>query len=114
MKRKAKRRLVQETRIVHHKRGTATVTHKPRQSRLPGMEDSQIKDLEDAAIEHSECASELVAKRAELKSKKEAVTLLMKHNGKTTYNRAGIRLKLRPGHDDVSIQVKRHERQAGE
>lgn len=87
---------------------------KSRQARLPGMEDSPIKDLEEAALEHSELASEVLAKRVELKAAKEKVATLMKSNGKKTYNRGGIRLKLKPGHDDVSIQVKRHDREETE
>jgi hypothetical protein len=83
---------------------------KPRQGRLAGMEDSAIKDLEEAAIEHSEKASEILAAKGELRSIKERITTLMKANGKKEYRRAGIHLKLRAGHEDVSVQVKRHDR----
>lgn len=95
---------------------TETVTIKRvRQARLPGMEDSPIKDLEDAAIEHSETASELVRERAagkeKLKEIDERIRTLMKREGKKTYNRAGISLKLREGEESVSVKVKRHERE---
>ena len=84
---------------------------KPRQARIPGMEDNAIKDLEDAAIEHSEIRSEIVANRARLKDSETRVAALMKTNGKKTYNHNGIHLKLREGHDSVSVQVKRHDRE---
>jgi hypothetical protein len=83
----------------------------PRQSRLAGMEDSAIKDLEEAAIEHSEIRSEIVASRARLHDSEQTISTLMKANGKKSYNHNGIRLKLREGHDSVSVQVKRHDRE---
>jgi len=90
------------------------VKRKPRQGRLAGMEDNAIQDLEDAAIEHSDLRSEATASRVEFKERlrasEERVVGLMRKNNKTTYNHAGIRLKLREGHDSVSVQVKRHDR----
>jgi hypothetical protein len=86
---------------------------KPRQGRLPGMEDSAIKDLEDAAIEHSELQAQMVADRAEMRDKLKVIDArimqLMRENNKKTYNRAGIALKLKD-EATVSVRVKRHEK----
>lgn len=75
------------------------------------MEDSPIKDLEDAAIGHSDCLGEIREKRAELKKIKTELVTLMRALGKKSYNHAGIVLKLREGEDDVSVKVKRHDRE---
>jgi hypothetical protein len=77
--------------------------------RLPGMEDPAIQDLEDAAMEHSETQSQIVALREELKRTDERLATLMKREGKKTYNHAGIVLRLREGQERVSVKVKRHE-----
>lgn len=77
------------------------------------MEDNAIQDLEDAAVQHSELRSEATASRADFKQRLDAgqaeLVALMKKNGKTKYNHAGIRLKLREGVNSVSVQVKRHD-----
>lgn len=86
------------------------VKRTPKTGRLPGMEDSPIKDLEEAAIEHSNIQSEIVAKRGEMRDSKTRLVTLMKKAGKTKYNHNGIVLKLKEGHDDVSVQVKRHDK----
>ena len=69
-----------------HLKSATVLTKTPRQTRLPGMEDSAIKDLEDAAIEHSELQAEMVAERAAMKDKIKVVDAkimrLMKEAGK--------------------------------
>ena len=80
-----------------------------KQSRLPGMEDAPIKDLEEAAVEHSDILGEIRVQRAELKLVDARLATLMKKLGKKAYVRDGIRLKLREGKDGVSVQVKRHD-----
>jgi hypothetical protein len=85
-----------------------------KQTRLPGMEDAPIKDLEEAAVEHSDCIAEIRLKRVDLKEIKKNLVNLMKEAGKKTYNHAGITLKLREGEDDVSVKVKRHEKEGSE
>ena len=82
---------------------------KPRQSRLPGMEDAPIQDLEEAAMEHSETQSQIVALRDELKRTDERLATLMKREGKKSYNHAGIVLRLREGQERVSVKIKRHD-----
>lgn len=109
-KKKLKPKSKKNPKAIDPKKDFANPIKKPRQSRLPGMEDSPIKDLEEAAIEHAEKASEILALKGELKSIKERITTLMKTNSKKEYRRAGIHLKLRAGHEDVSVQVKRHDR----
>lgn len=87
------------------------VRRAPKTGRLPGMEDSPIKDLEEAAIDHSNIQSEIVAKRGEMRDSKTRLVTLMKKAGKTKYNHNGIVLKLKEGHDDVSVQVRRHDKE---
>jgi len=87
---------------------------KPKQARLPTMEDDAIKDLEDAAMEHSETQAEILKLRNEIKRIDERLATLMKREGKKTYNHAGIVLKLKEGEEKVSVRVKRHERKDAE
>lgn len=96
---------------------STTRIKRTRQARLPGMEDSAIKDLEDAAIEHSELKAEMVAERAAMNDKIKVIDSrimkLMKDSGKKTYNRAGIVLKLRD-EETVSVKVERHDKTDGD
>ena len=96
------------------KKRNAEPARKPRQSRLPGMEDAPIKDLEEAAIEHSDLLGEIRETREKVKYADSRIVALMKKLGKTSYNRGGIRLKLHDGKDSVSVQVKRHDHEASE
>ena len=83
-------------------------------ARLPGMEDAPIKDLEELAVEHSDALSEIREKRDDLKAIKTKLVAAMKKLKLEKYVRAGIKLNLKKGHDDVSVQVKRHDREDGE
>src|SRR5271156_6754127 len=80
-----------------------------KQARLPTMEDDAIKDLEEAAVEHSDVQAQIRVLRDELSKIDERLATLMKREGKKTYNHAGIVLRLRKGQERVSVKVKRHD-----
>src|SRR5271170_2813562 len=80
-----------------------------KQARLPTMEDDAIKDLEEAAVEHSDVQAQIRVLRDELSKIDERLATLMKREGKKTYNHAGIVLRLREGQERVSVKVKRHD-----
>jgi hypothetical protein len=80
-----------------------------KQKRLPGTEDPQIQELEDAATEYSDTSGEIRKSREELKEIDTRLATLMKKAGKTSYNHNGVTLKLKKGKDKVSVKVKRHE-----
>lgn len=86
----------------------------PRQGRLPGTEDNAILDIEEAAIQHSDIRSEMAAKKVDLKAIEDKLSALMKREGKKEYRRGSVHVRMRLGHDTVSVQVKRHEREDGE
>lgn len=84
---------------------------RPRQGRLPGTEDNKILDIEEAAIEHSDIRSEIAAKKVDLKTVEDKIAALMKREGRKEYRRGSIHIRVRSGHDAVSVQVKRHDRE---
>jgi hypothetical protein len=86
----------------------------PKQKRMPGMENDPIKDLEEAAIEHSDRLGEIRETREEMKRIDERITTIMRREKIKVYSRNGIVLKLRPGRENVSVKVKRHEAEEGE
>ena len=82
---------------------------KPRQGRLPGVEDPAIDELEGLAEQHSETLTQIRASREELKGIQTLLATAMRKLGRTSYNHGGIVLKLREGKDTVSVKVKRHD-----
>lgn len=91
-----------------------TPTRKPRQGRLPGVEDPAIDELEGLAEEHSETLTQIRASREELKGIQTLLATAMRKLGRTSYNHGGIVLKLREGKDTVSVKVKRHDAETKE
>lgn len=85
------------------------VKRTPRQGRLPGTEDPAIQELETLAEQHSDLLGEIRTQRNELKDLQKKLAVTMRRLGRTTYNHAGVVLKLREGKDSVSVKVKRHD-----
>lgn len=84
------------------------VRRTPKQRQLSGMEDNAIQAIEDLAIEHSDITSEITARKVDLKSVDDKLGAVMRREGKKEYRRGSIHVKVRPGHEAVSVQVKRH------
>lgn len=82
---------------------------KPRQARLPEMEDPQIEDLEATAEEYAEVRDERVQLTAREVPLKEKLLQLMKANGKTSYHRDGISVKIVAEKETVKVKVKKSD-----
>jgi hypothetical protein len=91
------------------KRRVATTKPKGRaRSRpLPGMEDRQIGDLEQVAIDYADIRDRRQAlTKDEVDLKSRALNLMHKY-GKTHYKRDGVEITLVPGEEDVKVRVKK-------
>ena len=92
------------------KKDASKLAKTPRQSRLPGIEDPEIEELEALAEQHSESLTEIRKQREELKEIQTKLASAMRKLKRTSYNHNGIVLKLREGRDQVSVKVKRHDK----
>lgn len=72
--------------------------------RLPGMEDSAIEELEDAAKRYVGVRDERMALTEREVDAKDLVLTLMKRHDKETYRRDGLEIKV--VHTDESVKVR--------
>jgi hypothetical protein len=71
-----------------------TIKRKPRAQRLPGMEDSGIKELETLAEDMADVISQKKELMASEKNLNESLVTAMKKHGKTVYSHGGIHINL--------------------
>jgi hypothetical protein len=80
---------------------------RPRQARLPEMEDPEIEELESAAEEYASIRDERMAlTEKEVPLKAELIELMHKHN-KTSYVHAGVDVKLIVESEKVRVRIKK-------
>lgn len=77
---------------------------KPRQARLPQMDDPQIEELEAAAEQYASIRDERIALNQDEHKLKEELLGLMKKNSKERYHRDGIEVRL--VHEQETVKVK--------
>jgi len=105
--------MAEKKRSHHKKKDPSPVNHKPvakkkipRQEALPGMENTKITAIENAAMDYAEIRDErqeLTLREVELKTK---LLDLMHKAGKTEYKRNGISVKIVPEGENVKVRVK--------
>lgn len=81
----------------------------PRQKALPGMENTKIAAIENAALDYAEIRDqrqELTKQEVDLKTK---LLNLMHAQGKTEYKRAGITVSITPEGEKVRVRVRAAE-----
>lgn len=78
---------------------------KPRQSRLPEMDDPAIEELEKLAEEYAEVRDSRIAALKEEVPLQEKLLTVMKRHGKTTYHHGGITCKLVTEKEKVKVKV---------
>jgi hypothetical protein len=86
--------------------GTA-LSKKPRQARLPQMEDPQIEELEAAAEDYVAIRDERMALTPREKKLKDDLLAAMKRHGKEKYLRDGIEIKIVHESETVKVRVKK-------
>ena len=84
-------------------------TKKPRQARLPQMEDAEIEELESAALDYAEIRDErqlLTPKEVEAKEK---LLSLMKAHDKQTYRHGNIEITRIVEKEKIKVKVSREK-----
>jgi hypothetical protein len=80
---------------------------KPRQARLPEMEDNQIEELEVAAESYAAIRDERMALTPQEKKLKDDLLAAMKRHSKEKYVRDGIEIKVVHEKETVKVRVKK-------
>jgi hypothetical protein len=87
---------------------------KPRQKRLPGMEDPTIDEIQNAAMEYAEIRDErqeLTTREVDLK--KNLLNIMKKHH-KTMYSHNGVVVQVVVEEETVKVRIKSEEQQEKE
>jgi hypothetical protein len=82
---------------------------KPRQQRLPHMDDPKIESLHNAALDYAEIRDErqkLTEREVKLKEK---LIALMHEHGKKEYHYKGVSIKLVVESETVKVRIKKEE-----
>lgn len=80
-----------------------------KQARLPGMEDSAIQDIEDAANEYFNLMKVRVAALTREVAAGQVLLDIMKKHGKTTYHREGMHVTTTETKEKVHVKFDKEE-----
>lgn len=91
------------------KRGSkaSKVKPKPKDQALPGMEDSVIKPIEDAAAEYADVRDERMQLTESETALKAKLLKLMHQHGKAVYKRGDIEVRVVPQDETIKVRVKK-------
>ena len=90
----------------------AAEVKKPRQARLPEMEDPVIEELEGLAETYAGVRDQRMALTPQEKKLKDDLHAAMKRHGKETYLRDGIEIKIVHESETVKVKVKKTSEEA--
>ncbi len=79
----------------------------PKNTALPGMSDSAIKPLEEAAEAYADIRDQRQALNQDEAKLKASVLSLMKKHGKTVYQRNGITITVVAEEETVKVRVRK-------
>ena len=82
---------------------------KPKQARLPQMDDAKIEELEFAAEQYAEIRDQRLALTPQEKKLKDDLLAAMKRNKKETYVRDGIEIRVVHEQETVKVKIKKEE-----
>lgn len=91
------------------KKEKAPKVDRPKQARLPEMQDNQIEELESAALDYAairDQRQQLTAKEVPLKQ--QLLTAMKKH-GKMEYLRDGIKIVRTVEKEGVKVRIKKYQ-----
>ena len=88
---------------------TSATPRKPRQARLPEMQDPQIEELEAAAEEYAAVRDERIALTPEETRLKTELLGLMKKNGRTSYVHDGFDIKVIVESEKVRVRIRKED-----
>lgn len=87
--------------------GKSKASKKPKDVALPGMEDSAIKPIEDAANEYVDVRDERMQLTESEVALKEKLLKLMHQHGKTVYKRGDIEIRVVPADETVKVRIRK-------
>ena len=82
---------------------------RPRPTPLPGLEDTAIQALDDAALMYAELRDERLELGVREAAHKARALALMKKHGRTSYRHAGVEISVIAGADELRVKIKRAE-----
>lgn len=82
---------------------------KPKQARLPQMDDPQIEELESLAESYADVRDQRLALTPQEKKLKDDLLAAMKRNHKQLYRRDGIEIEIVPEGEKVKVRLKKEE-----
>jgi hypothetical protein len=86
-----------------------TPRKKPRQARLPQMEDPQIEELEGSAENYADIRDQRMELTKEETAAKDELLGLMKKHGKTSYVHDGYDIKVIVESEKLKVRIKKEE-----
>jgi len=84
-------------------------TKKPRQARLPQMEDPQIEDLESSAEDYADIRDQRMELTKEETRLKGELLGLMKKHGRTSYVHDGYDIKVIVESEKLKVRIKKED-----
>ena len=85
------------------------VQPKPRQARLPGVDDPVIEELQRAAEDYADVRDERMELTKREVQKQEMLLQIMKKYGKSTYVHEGVECKLIHEKEKVRVKIRKGE-----
>jgi hypothetical protein len=98
------------------KRKTATdiPIKRPRQARLPGVDDPKIEELESLALDYAAIRDKRVALSAQELPLKNDLLAAMKREKRTHYKRDGIEINFIMEKENIKVKINKIEKEASE
>jgi len=93
-------------------RPKAVTIKRPRQKKLPGMEDDKIDSIENAALDYAAIRDQRQALTAQEVPAKQKLLSIMKNLGRNKYQRNGIKVERTFEKEGVKVRVKKQETEA--
>jgi|FreactTroBogLake_1042271.scaffolds.fasta_scaffold09801_5 hypothetical protein len=93
-------------------RPKAVTVKRPRQKKLPGMEDDKIDSIENAALDYAAIRDQRQALTAQEVPAKQKLLSIMKNLGRNKYQRNGIKVERTFEKEGVKVRVKKQETEA--
>jgi hypothetical protein len=87
----------------------AKETKKPRQARLPQMEDAQIEELEGAAEEYAKYRDRRIALTVDEVTCKQDLLSLMRKHGKMKYHHNGYEIERTVESEKLKVKIKKED-----
>jgi hypothetical protein len=79
---------------------------RPRDRKLPGIDDGPIREIEQAAADYADVRDRRMELTSDETQRKQALLALMHKHRKTHYKRNGLEITLEAGQENVKVKMK--------